>query len=157
MHISKIFALITITTLFLAQCANKAEKPSEGAQATDTAPATEAPAAATTENSEVRIPPAPPLDQNQINQGVMACDRMASIVNDQLLEKEYDLSKNPGDQALANTVAKLKEYQVGFSQMKGRIQAANAETWPAIFKEYQVLGVEAKAFLKPLVMGEQPK
>lgn len=100
----------------------------------------------------------PPFNADQVSIAVQACDRMSSIINEQILTKEYELSQSPNDKDLAQVVDKLKEYQVRFSQVKPRISGSTEENWPDVYRDYQAVGIESKGLLKTLInMGTNPQ
>jgi hypothetical protein len=149
MQSSKIFSFLLVAGLILASC--KKSMPAEGQAGADQASTTAdagASAGAAADNLNIEVPP---FSADMVSQAVQACDRMSNFINDQLMTKEYELSKAAGDALLTEQVAKLKEYQVGFSQMKDKIRMSTAETWPGLYTEYQKLGIAAKTYLKAMM------
>jgi len=153
MNVLKIFTLILFSGLVLVQCKPKTDVPAEGAATEQSAPAAGegSLAAGTQDDQPIVPPPAPAYDQSQLYVYVGACDRYSSIINDQIIQKEYDLSKNPEDQELVALVAKLKELQVRFSQVKAKLETVTAEDWQKVWDELQIVGMESKRVLKPLM------
>lgn len=140
----KIFSFLLVAGLILAGC-KKTTAP-EGQAGTDNAVTADA-ASAAAEQANV----APPHSADAVNQAVQACERMSAFINESIMTKEYELSKATGDALLTEQVAKLKEFQVGFSQMKDKISMSTPETWPALYTEYQQLGVSAKTYMKAMM------
>lgn len=146
MQTIKIFSFLVVAGLILAGCTKKAA--TEGQAGTEQAAATDTTAAAAAGGQDIVVPP---LDANAVSQAVQACERMSAFINENIMTKEYELSKAAGDALLTEQVAKLKEFQVGFSQMKDKISMSTPETWPALYTEYQQLGISAKTYMKAMM------
>jgi hypothetical protein len=145
----KIYSLLLVAGLLIAGCKKPA---ADAAQAGADTAATADAAAAAAASAEVAIE-VPPFSADMASQSAQACDRLSAFINDQIIQKEYELSRAEGDAQLTAQVAKLKEYQVLFSQMKDKIGGATADNWSETYTEMQKLAIEAKGYLKG-VMGQ---
>jgi hypothetical protein len=139
----KIYSLLLVAGLLVAGCKKPAADAAQAAA--DTAASADAAAA----SAEVAIE-VPAYSPEMASQSAQACERMSSYINEQIMTKEYELSRAEGDAKLAEQVAKLKEYQVLFSQMKDKVGTATADNWSGQYTEFQRLAIEAKAYLKDL-------
>lgn len=149
MNAIKFFAICACLGLMLVSCSSK------GTDQAEQTPATSADAAPTdnqaADQGDVQ---APPFSADQLGISVRACEMMMGLLTEQIMAQENALSKTPDDKALADVVAKLKESQILFSQVKGKLANCTEDKWQEVYAEFQRAGIGAKAVLKPLMRAE---